>query len=118
MSVTLLLEMVVTAVVGVVVAVVVVVEEARIKSDHIYCIFYWHIFKNHLLQPVRSEVTFTEQHTTARNPCMLSAPSEWNLMVMVVPEKVPAGAEHVGVRHGRLPQYICPLLFGATVIST
>ena len=46
LSVTLLLEMVVTAVVGVV-AMVVVVEDARIKPDHIYCIFYWHIFKNH-----------------------------------------------------------------------
>ena len=41
--------MVVTAVVGVVVAMVVVVEEAGIKPDHIYCIFYWHIFKNHLM---------------------------------------------------------------------
>ena len=40
MSVTLLLEMVVTAVVGVVVAMVVFVEDARIKPDHIYCIFY------------------------------------------------------------------------------
>ena len=40
MLVILLLEMVVTAVVGVAVAMVVVVEEARIKPDHIYCIFY------------------------------------------------------------------------------